>query len=226
MARTGHATAGQAAAAQRGQGRGAAAPAPARGAAAPGAGAPAPRAVAGRRAGHRLRDRHKGTFEIETYPAEAPKTVAHILALVSATSTTASASTASSRASSSSSATRRRRDMTKHDRWGTGGSGKPIGVAEINPKRTHRLGAVAMAHAGDPRHGRQPDVHHARAARRGSTATTPCSARSSPAWTSSRKLEVGDVDQESNREGRSAGDEVRPAASPTGSESSESISSG
>ena len=32
-----------------------------------------------------------------------------------------------------------------------GGSGKPIGVAEMNPKRTHRLGAVAMAHAGDPR---------------------------------------------------------------------------
>jgi cyclophilin family peptidyl-prolyl cis-trans isomerase len=24
-------------------------------------------------------------------------------------------------------------------------------VAEVNPKRTHRLGAVAMAHAGDPR---------------------------------------------------------------------------
>ena len=42
------------------------------------------------------------------------------------------------------------RDMTKKDRWGTGGSGKPIGVAEMNPKRTHRLGAVAMAHAGDP----------------------------------------------------------------------------
>ena len=30
-----------------------------------------------------------------------------------------------------------------------GGSGSPIGVAEI--KRPHRVGAVAMAHAGDPR---------------------------------------------------------------------------
>jgi cyclophilin family peptidyl-prolyl cis-trans isomerase len=43
------------------------------------------------------------------------------------------------------------RDYTRRDRWGSGGSGKPIGVAEINPKRTHRLGAVAAAHAGDPR---------------------------------------------------------------------------
>lgn len=93
----------------------------------------------------------KGSFEIETYPNEAPKTVAHILDLV-----------------------RRRfyngqrvhrqvpgfvvqwgdpqsRDYTRKDRWGSGGSGKPIGVAEINPKRTHRIGAVAAAHAGDPR---------------------------------------------------------------------------
>jgi cyclophilin family peptidyl-prolyl cis-trans isomerase len=93
----------------------------------------------------------KGAFEIETYPAEAPKTVEHILTLV-----------------------RRNfyngqrfhrvvpgfvvqwgdpfsRDFTKKAQWGTGGSGRAIGVAEINPKRTHRLGAVAMAHAGDPR---------------------------------------------------------------------------
>jgi cyclophilin family peptidyl-prolyl cis-trans isomerase len=42
------------------------------------------------------------------------------------------------------------RDMTKKDRWGTGGSGKPIGVAEISKNRLHVKGAVAMAHAGDP----------------------------------------------------------------------------
>ena len=41
------------------------------------------------------------------------------------------------------------RDMTKKDQWGTGGSGKPIGVAEISKTRTHVKGAVAMAHAGD-----------------------------------------------------------------------------
>ncbi len=37
--------------------------------------------VAGRRAGHRARDR-QGHIEIETYPEEAPKTVAQVLALV------------------------------------------------------------------------------------------------------------------------------------------------
>jgi peptidyl-prolyl cis-trans isomerase B (cyclophilin B) len=41
------------------------------------------------------------------------------------------------------------RDMTKRDRWGSGGSGKPIGVAEV--KRRHVVGAVAVAHSGDPR---------------------------------------------------------------------------
>ena len=41
------------------------------------------------------------------------------------------------------------RDMTKERMWGTGGSGKPIGVAEISKTRTHVRGAVAMAHAGD-----------------------------------------------------------------------------
>jgi len=94
----------------------------------------------------------KGSFTMETYPNEAPKTVEHILALV-----------------------RRNfynglrvhrvvpgfvvqfgdpltRDMTKKDRWGTGGSGRAIGVSEVNPKRTHVLGAVAAAYApGDPR---------------------------------------------------------------------------
>jgi peptidyl-prolyl cis-trans isomerase B (cyclophilin B) len=43
------------------------------------------------------------------------------------------------------------RDMTKRDRWGSGGSGRSIGVAEV--KRKHVVGAVAAAHPGDPRLG-------------------------------------------------------------------------
>ena len=94
----------------------------------------------------------KGSFTMETYPNEAPKTVEHILALV-----------------------RRNfynglrvhrvvpgfvvqfgdpltRDATQKDRWGTGGSGRAIGVSEVNPKRTHVLGAVAAAYPqGDAR---------------------------------------------------------------------------
>lgn len=40
------------------------------------------------------------------------------------------------------------RDFTKRARWGTGGSGKPIGVAEISKTRKHVRGAVGLAHAG------------------------------------------------------------------------------
>jgi peptidyl-prolyl cis-trans isomerase B (cyclophilin B) len=92
----------------------------------------------------------KGTFEFETYPNEAPKTVARIVELVNkrfynglrvhrvvpnfvvqlGDPTT--------------------RDMTKQADWGRYGSGTPIGVAEITKTRTHVRGAVAMAHLDDP----------------------------------------------------------------------------
>jgi cyclophilin family peptidyl-prolyl cis-trans isomerase len=92
----------------------------------------------------------KGTFEFETYPNEAPKTVARIVELVNkrfynglrvhrvvpnfvvqlGDPTT--------------------RDMTKQAEWGRYGSGTPIGVAEITKTRTHVRGAVAMAHLDDP----------------------------------------------------------------------------
>jgi peptidyl-prolyl cis-trans isomerase B (cyclophilin B) len=94
---------------------------------------------------------NKGMFEMETYPNEAPKTVAHILALVK-------------RNFYNGQRVHRvvpgfvvqwgdplSRDYTRRERWGSGGSGTAIGVGEMNPKRTHRLGAVAVAHAGDPR---------------------------------------------------------------------------
>lgn len=91
----------------------------------------------------------KGIFEFETYPNEAPKTVARIVELVTkrfyngqrvhrvvpnfvvqlGDPTT--------------------RDMTKQADWGRMGSGTPIGVAEITKTRKHVRGAVAMAHAGD-----------------------------------------------------------------------------
>jgi len=90
----------------------------------------------------------KGTIEIELYPADAPKTVAHITALVK-------------RNFYNGLRVHRvvpdfvvqfgdplTRDLTKKQLWGTGGSGRVVGVAET--KRTHKLGAVAMAHAGDP----------------------------------------------------------------------------
>jgi cyclophilin family peptidyl-prolyl cis-trans isomerase len=92
-----------------------------------------------------------GSFEVETYPNEAPKTVAHILALVKRNFYNGQRFHRVVPGFVVQWGDPTSRDVTKKDRWGTGGSGKPIGAAEMNPTRTHRLGAVAMAHAGDPK---------------------------------------------------------------------------
>jgi peptidyl-prolyl cis-trans isomerase B (cyclophilin B) len=92
----------------------------------------------------------KGTFEIETYPSIAPKTVQHIVGLVQ------------KRFYNGLRVHRvvpkfvvqlgdpQTRDMTKKASWGTGGSGKPIGVAEFSKNVRHAVGMVSMAHAGKP----------------------------------------------------------------------------
>jgi cyclophilin family peptidyl-prolyl cis-trans isomerase len=43
------------------------------------------------------------------------------------------------------------RDLSKKALWNTGGSFKIVGELEASPKRTHTIGAVALAHDGDPR---------------------------------------------------------------------------
>src|SRR5918999_4089098 len=94
----------------------------------------------------------KGTIEFETYPNEAPKTVAHILGLITRNFYNGIRVHRVVPKFVVQFGDPQTRDMTKKDQWGRGpgaGSGKPIGVAEINKKRTHVLGAVAMAHAGD-----------------------------------------------------------------------------
>jgi peptidyl-prolyl cis-trans isomerase B (cyclophilin B) len=95
----------------------------------------------------------KGTIEFETYPNEAPKTVAHILGLVKRNFYNGIRVHRVVKGFVVQFGDPQTRDVTKKEMWGKGpgaGSGKPIGVAEMNPKRTHVLGAVAMAHAGDP----------------------------------------------------------------------------
>jgi peptidyl-prolyl cis-trans isomerase B (cyclophilin B) len=91
----------------------------------------------------------KGSIEIEMYPNEAPKTVEHILALVKRNFYNGQRVHRVVPGFVVQFGDPQTRDMTKRDRWGSGGSGRAIGVAEI--KRTHRLGAVAAAHPGDPR---------------------------------------------------------------------------
>ena len=95
----------------------------------------------------------KGAFQIETYPADAPKTVEHIVALAKRNFYNGHRVHRVVRGFVVQFGDPQSRDMTKRDRWGSQGSGRPIGVAEISARRRHRLGAVAIAHAGDPRQG-------------------------------------------------------------------------
>jgi peptidyl-prolyl cis-trans isomerase B (cyclophilin B) len=95
----------------------------------------------------------KGTFEMETYPNEAPKSVEHILTLVKRNFYNGLRVHRMVPGFVLQFGDPQTRDMTKLADWGTRGSGKAIGVAEISPKRPHKLGAVALAHAGDPRQG-------------------------------------------------------------------------
>jgi len=96
-------------------------------------------------------DTSKGTFEVETFPNEAPKTVEHILELVKRNFYNGLRVHRYEPGFVVQWGDPQTRDMTKRDRWGTGGSGKAIGVSEVSPKRTHQIGAVAAAYAGDPR---------------------------------------------------------------------------
>ena len=92
----------------------------------------------------------KGTFEIETYPQAAPKTVAHIVGLVQKKFYTGLRIHRVARNFVVQFGDPLTRDMTKKDMWGTGGSGNPIGVAEFGKGLKHTIGTVSMAHAGDP----------------------------------------------------------------------------
>lgn len=91
----------------------------------------------------------KGTFEFETYPNEAPKTVAHILGLINKRFYNGQRVHRVVPGFVIQMGDPQTRDMTKQASWGNGGSGTTVGVAEISKTRTHVRGAVAMAHAGD-----------------------------------------------------------------------------
>jgi peptidylprolyl isomerase len=95
----------------------------------------------------------RGTFEIETYPVEAPKTVAHVVALVKRGFYDGQRVHRALPGILVQWGDPRSRDTSRDADWGRGNdasSGTPIGVAEINKKRLHARGAVAMAHPGVP----------------------------------------------------------------------------
>jgi peptidylprolyl isomerase len=96
----------------------------------------------------------KGTIEFETYPDDAPKTVARVLELMKKNFYNghrfhrAEANFIVQVGDPTS------RDMSMEAWWGRSprsGTGTPIGAAEITKKRRHVAGTVGMAHAGDPK---------------------------------------------------------------------------
>jgi peptidyl-prolyl cis-trans isomerase B (cyclophilin B) len=96
-------------------------------------------------------DTAKGSFEIETYPNEAPKTVALVLELVKRNYYNGLRVHRYEPGMLVQWGDPQTRDMTKKADWGTEGSGKPVGVSEVSPKRPHIRGALGAAWYGDPR---------------------------------------------------------------------------
>jgi len=88
---------------------------------------------------------------METYPNEAPKTVEHILTLVKRNFYNGLRIHRYEPGFVVQWGDPQTRDMTKRDMWGTGGSGRTIGVSEVSPKRPHQTGSVGAAYARDPR---------------------------------------------------------------------------
>ena len=91
----------------------------------------------------------KGTFEIETYPSQAPKTVAHIVGLVNKRFYNGLRVHRVDANFVVQIGDPQTRDMTKKAMWGTGGSGTSIGVAEFSKTLKHGVGMVSMAHRGN-----------------------------------------------------------------------------
>jgi cyclophilin family peptidyl-prolyl cis-trans isomerase len=93
----------------------------------------------------------KGAIEIETYPEEAPKTVARIVELVKKNFYNGLRFHRAEPNFVVQVGDPVSRDVSRQAWWGRQGSGKPIGVAEVTKKRRHVVGAVSMAYPGSDR---------------------------------------------------------------------------
>ena len=90
----------------------------------------------------------KGTIEIAFFPAEAPKSVEHIVALVR-NSLYRGQRFHRVEPSLVQFGDPRSRDMTLKEYWGTSGSGKVINAFEVSKKRQHIRGTVGLGHSGN-----------------------------------------------------------------------------
>lgn len=95
----------------------------------------------------------RGTFSFETFPEDAPKTVAHVIALVNGGFYDGQRIHRAVPGFVVQWGDPRSRDLARQAEWGRGAaasSGAPIGVGEMSKKRLHTKGAVAVAHPGVP----------------------------------------------------------------------------
>jgi len=98
-------------------------------------------------------DTVKGTFEFETYPNDAPKTVAHVVDLVRRGFYDGQRVHRALPGFVVQWGDPRSRDLAADADWGRGvgaSSGAPVGVVEMPKKRLNTRGAVALAHPGNP----------------------------------------------------------------------------
>ncbi len=89
----------------------------------------------------------KGTIEIELFASDAPKSAAHLLELVRR-GFYRGQRFHRVEASLVQVGDPQSRNVAMEGYWGQGGSGTPIGVAEISKAHSHVRGAVGLAHAG------------------------------------------------------------------------------
>lgn len=95
----------------------------------------------------------RGAFGFQTFPAEAPRTVSHVLGLVRGGFYNGLRVHRAVPGFVVQFGDPRTRDLSKRDRWGRGAdasSGAPVGASEITKRRKHGAGAVGIAHMGDP----------------------------------------------------------------------------
>jgi peptidylprolyl isomerase len=90
----------------------------------------------------------KGNIEFETYPEEAPKTVARVLDLVKKNFYNGQRFHRAEPKFLVQIGDPVSRDMSREEWWGRQGTGKPNGVSEVTKKRRPILGAVGMAYPG------------------------------------------------------------------------------
>jgi len=95
----------------------------------------------------------RGAFAFETYPDEAPKSVAHIIELVRRGFYDGQRVHRAQAGFVIQWGDPQTRDAAKEASWGRGpaaSSGTPVGAAELSKKRLHVKGMVGLAHFGDP----------------------------------------------------------------------------